>query len=104
MRNQMPTTGLGKVFEHLRRSLPPPGNADLTDNCLLEQFLLSGDEAAFAALVQRRRSYQGQIDGRHVVPRTCQVEIPRLRDPVLRPCKVCARGQTNACSGKLLSP
>ncbi|MFL5242263.1 MAG: RNA polymerase sigma factor [Gemmataceae bacterium] len=49
----MPTTGLSKAFEQLRRSLPPPGNTDLTDNHLLEQFLLSRDEAAFAALVQR---------------------------------------------------
>ena len=47
----MPKTGFTKVLDHLRRSLPPP--ADLTDSLLLERFLASRDESAFAAIVQR---------------------------------------------------
>jgi RNA polymerase sigma factor (sigma-70 family) len=53
MKNIMPTTSLDKVIRQLRRSLPPPANSDLPDAYLLEQFLTSRDETAFAALVQR---------------------------------------------------
>jgi RNA polymerase sigma factor (sigma-70 family) len=51
MRTPVPTTGFTKVLDHLRRSLPPP--VDLTDSILLERFLASRDESAFAAIVQR---------------------------------------------------
>jgi RNA polymerase sigma factor (sigma-70 family) len=47
----MPTTEFTRVLSHLRRSLPPP--ADVTDSLLLERFLASRDESAFAAIVQR---------------------------------------------------
>jgi RNA polymerase sigma factor (sigma-70 family) len=51
MKTPLPATGLEKVLDHLRRSLPPP--VDVTDSQLLERFLANRDETAFAALVQR---------------------------------------------------
>jgi RNA polymerase sigma factor (sigma-70 family) len=47
----MPATGLNKVLDHLRRWYPAPEH--LTDNHLMERFLATGDDAAFAALVHR---------------------------------------------------
>src|SRR5258708_5257537 len=53
MRTPMPSAGINKILDHLRRSIPPPDYANLTDSHLLECFLANRDEAAFAALVQR---------------------------------------------------
>jgi RNA polymerase sigma factor (sigma-70 family) len=46
-------SGLGKVVACLRQALPPPDGGGLTDGLLLERFLTSRDETAFAALVRR---------------------------------------------------
>src|SRR5690242_17516575 len=43
----------GNLLEHLRRTVPLPNEAELTDGKLLESFVAHRDEAAFAALVRR---------------------------------------------------
>src|SRR5882672_3376707 len=49
----MPTKGLNRVIQHLRRVVLLQDGAGLTDGQLLKSYVEHGDESAFAALVRR---------------------------------------------------